>query len=288
VNIPFCKMHGAGNDFILIDDRAKQFPIENTSWISSVAARRTGVGCDGIILIQPSSSADIRMRFINPDGNEVEMCGNGARCVARLAHELHAAPAQLDIETIAGKVHAEVLDEGVRIHLTAPTDWRMGCCAELKDGPLTYCFVNTGVPHAVLAVPDLDKCPVQQWGKAMRYHADFATAGTNVNFMSVLGPQRLAVRTYERGVEAETLACGTGVAAAALVAARLGKVTPPVTILVGSGDTLEVNFALTDDGAENVSLIGPAEHVFQGTLRYEHIATKRSYTAFHAAVSCGV
>lgn len=268
MRIPFWKMHGAANDFILVDDRSRTFPATDTAWLAAIAARRTGVGCEGIILIQPSDTADFRMRFFNPDGSEVEMCGNGARCVARLAHELGAAPARMTIETVAGPLKAEQADRQIRLHLTAPKDWRLNRALTVGGRTLTYGFVNSGVPHAVVEVADLTACDVQGLGSALRHHADFAPKGTNANFISVTGPHSLDVRTYERGVEAETLACGTGIAASALVAGKLGRVTPPVQITAASGDVLTVDYTLTQDGADAVTLLGPAVHVFQGVLEY--------------------
>lgn len=263
---PFWKMHGAANDFILADDRALTFPAGDRAWLASIMARRTGVGSEGLILIQPSETADFRMRFFNPDGGEVEMCGNGARCVARLAHEIGAAPARMRFETIAGLIGAEVLGEQVRLDMTNPKDWRMERTLRAAGQTVRYHFVNSGVPHAVVPVEDLDAVDVQTLGAAIRHHADFAPAGTNANFIRVTGADSLRVRTYERGVEAETFACGTGIVACGLVAARLGLVRAPVSVTAASGDVLQVGCELTGDGARNVTLTGPAVHVFEGTL----------------------
>lgn len=268
MNIPFFKMHGAANDFILVDDRAGTFPLADRAWLQRVSARRTGVGCEGIILIQPSSSADFRMRFMNPDGGEVEMCGNGARCVARLAAELGAAPAKMRIETMAGELQAEVTGGRVRLRMTEPKDWRLGRTLMIEGQPLSYGFVNSGVPHVVVETPHLDAVDVDGLGRTIRRHTDFQPAGTNVNFVRVTGPDALRIRTYERGVEAETLACGTGMVAAALVMARLGRVRLPAKLMPASGDTLEVNATLRGEGATDVTLTGPAEHVFRGELVY--------------------
>jgi len=259
-------MHGAGNDFVLVDDRSETFPCSDSDWIARIAARRTGIGCEGIILIQPSEDADFRMRFFNPDGREVAMCGNGARCVARLAYEIGAAPCEMKIDTVAGMLGARVMDDNVRLGMTSPEDWRLNQSLEFDDAQLVYGFVNTGVPHVVTEVEDLDSCDVTGLGSQIRYHSSFAPEGTNANFVAVTGPNSMRVRTYERGVEAETLACGTGIVASALIAARLGKVTPPVKLTAAGGDILTVDFRLTDNGAGNVTLLGAATHVFQGTL----------------------
>ena len=268
MDIAFWKMHGAGNDFILVDDRDGSFPCDDRDWLVAVAARRTGVGCDGVILIQPSDGADFRMRFFNPDGAEAEMCGNGARCVARLASELGVAAADMRIETQAGLIRAQTDGDQVRLHMTAPVCWRPRQVLDLAEGAVAYTFLDTGAPHAVVETDDLDGVDVRALGAAIRRHEAFRPAGTNADFISVAGPQSLRIRTYERGVEDETLACGTGIVAGALVAVRAGRVTSPVTVIAASGDTLEVSFRLTGEGAEGVVLRGPAAHVFRGTLRH--------------------
>jgi len=269
MKIPFWKMHGAGNDFVLVDDRALTFPAADRSWLESLGCRRTGVGCEGIILIQPSASADFKMRFFNPDGSEVDMCGNGARCVARLAHDIAVAPAKMKFDTGAGVVAAEMVGDRVRLGMTPPKDWRLNQVIELDGVKRSYGFVNSGVPHVVMPLEDFDGEDVARTGAAIRYHKDFAPKGTNANFIKVTGPSSLKIRTYERGVEAETLACGTGMVAAGLVAGRMGWVKPPVNITCASGDVLEVNYTLTADGAEKVTLLGPAAYVFTGVLEHK-------------------
>ncbi len=261
-------MHGAGNDFVLIDDRTGAFPSDCRAAVARLSHRRTGIGCDGVILIQRSDRADLRVRFFNSDGGEAEMCGNALRCAARLAHELGAAGAAMSIETAAGELGAEVLDGGtVRLRMTPPTDWRPDGCLELKGATIRYGFVNTGVPHAIVEADDLPSAegdPFPRVAALIRRHAVFAPAGANVNAVRVDGPHRLTIRTFERGVEAETLACGTGATASALVMARRGRVQAPVAVGVAGGDVLTVDFRLTDAGAEHVTLSGPAVHVFRG------------------------
>ncbi len=266
MDLTFYKMHGAGNDFILVDDRSVTFPADQREWLASIASRRTGVGCEGVILIQPSNRADFRMRFYNPDGGEVEMCGNGARCVARLAHDLGVAPASMNFDTVAGLIHADVHGEEVELQMTEPGDWRTGLTLDI-DGVAWSCdFVNTGVPHVVVRVEDVSAVEVERVGRAIRRHAHFAPAGTNVNFAQVTGPSSLRVRTYERGVEQETGACGTGIVASALLLGKAGAVTPPVEVTAASGDTITVSYELTDDGARQVRMRGPAVYVFRGSL----------------------
>ncbi len=269
IKIPFYKMHGAANDFIVVDDRAQTFPIHDRAWIARIAARRTGIGCEGVLLIQPSDRSDFRMRFMNPDGGEVEMCGNGARCIARLAHELGAAPGRMRIETVAGELRAEIMGDQVRLRMTDPRDWTLHGTVTVEGRTIPYGFVNSGVPHVVIESTRLDEEPVREIGRAIRYHAQFAPRGTNVNFAQVTGPSSARVRTYERGVEDETLACGTGIVATALVLARAGRIRLPAEIRPASGDTLTVNGqTLPDGGFTDVTLTGPAVHVFRGTLEY--------------------
>lgn len=268
MDIAFSKMHGAGNDFILVDDRALTFPSDDKAWMVRVGARRTGVGCDGFILVQPSSTSDFRMRFFNPDGGEAGMCGNGARCVARFAHDHGITGPTMTIETRAGQLQAQVLPDGrVRLQLTEPVGWRMDLAMELAGRPCVVHVVDTGVPHAVMEVDDLGGLNIEAIGAALRWHAAFSPAGTNADFIRVDGPSRLTLRTYERGVEGETLACGTGMVAAALVAARVGRVQPPVSITCASGDVLEVDFQGNGDHFHHVTLTGPAVHVYDGTLK---------------------
>lgn len=268
MNIDFWKMHGAGNDFMLVDDRRVEFPVADTGWIRRLCARNTGVGSDGLILIRPSQTARFRMRFFNPDGTEGEMCGNGARCVARLAYDLGIAPRRMNMETAAGLVKAEIVDDGVRVVLTPPSEWRMNCPLEIHGRSLMCHCVNTGVPHAVIETDDLKTVNVHELGAAVRHHTMFAPGGTNVDFMTVTGMNTLRLRTYERGVEAETPSCGTGSVACALVAARQGKVAAPVQVTCAEGDVLNVEFRLTADGAEDVTLSGPAVYVFEGRIEY--------------------
>lgn len=270
MNIPFYKMHGAANDFIVVDDRALSFPTHDTAWLAGLMRRNTGIGSEGILLIQPATAegADFRMRFFNPDGGEVDMCGNGARCIARLAHELGVAPATMTMQTAAGLVAAEVQDAQVRLTLTPPRDWQLNQSLEYLDRPLTYHFVNSGVPHVVIRMDRIADVDLNQLGPAIRYHPAFAPGGTNVNVIEITGPQQLRLRTYERGVEAETPACGTGMVACALIAGRTGACTAPVTVTTVGGFELKVGFHLTDSGATDVTLTGPAEHVFEGHVIY--------------------
>ena len=260
MKIPFTKMHGAGNDFIMVDDRDLTFPSGDALFIQQITARSTGVGCDGVILLQPSETADFRMRFINPDGNEVDMCGNGARCIAQLAFALGAAPAGMTIETRAGPLHAEVLSDGVCLELTTPADMELDLDLDLG---IKCDFINTGVSHVVAWVDDVQAVDLIKLGRAIRHHDRFAPDGTNVNFAQMNPDGTLTVRTYERGVEAETLACGTGATAAALVAAKRSWVALPVAVHCASGCDLVIN-----SDADKTTLYGNAVKVFDGEIEY--------------------
>ncbi|MHB8067951.1 MAG: diaminopimelate epimerase [Desulfobaccales bacterium] len=265
--IPFYKMHGGGNDFVLVDHRRALIPAaEQPRFARRVCARQVGVGADGLILIEGSDKADFRWRFYNADGSEAEMCGNGGRCAARLAVLLGIARPELSFETLAGIMHAEVKDREVRLELTGIEDSRLYQEIPINGKTLTGHFLKVGVPHVVVPVKDLEQVPVTFWGKIVRFHPLFQPAGTNVNFIRVQGSRALEVRTYERGVEDETLACGTGAVASALIAARLGHVQSPVAVNTRGGETLTVHFQLQGETFKEVFLEGEALVVCQGEL----------------------
>ncbi len=262
----FWKMHGAGNDFVLLDDRAREFPSTDRVLIRRLCDRHHGIGSEGLILMQPSAPGALRMRFFNPDGSEAGMCGNGARCLARLACDLGAAVSPFTLDTAAGALRAEVLATDVRLHLPPPAAGRWRQSLDLGGRTIEAHWLDTGVPHAVVVVPEVETVDVAADGAAIRRHPAFAPAGANADFMAVTGPQSLAVRTFERGVEAETPACGTGITACALVAGWLGLVAPPVRVTCAHGDVIEVGFRRTPEGFEDVTLRGPAIYAFEGTV----------------------
>jgi diaminopimelate epimerase len=269
MKISFVKMHGAGNDFLVADDREERFPIRDRDWMARIAARRTGVGSDGFLLIQRSDRASFRMRFINPDGGEVDMCGNGARCIARHAHTLGIVPATMTIETRAGILEANLEGHRVRLRMTDPKDWRMDQTLSIGDQAFRYTFVNTGVPHMVVETDSLETTDVEGLGRALRRHPAFQPDGTNVNFAQRTGPDAISVRTFERGVEGETLACGTGIVASGLTMAQRHRMPLPVRVRTASGDVLEVSGERSGGGLSRVTLCGPAVYVFEGTLLYD-------------------
>jgi diaminopimelate epimerase len=265
MTLDFVKMNGAGNDFILIDNRAGTVKL-TTEQIIRLCNRQRGIGADGLFLLVPNTSgkAEWSWEFHNSDGSTADMCGNGARCFARFVQLVAGAKDRTSFETGAGVISATFHGARITVNLTTPRDLRLGEIVPGAGAKLTIHSLNTGVPHAVLFVPDADQAMVQQLGAEIRYHAHFKPKGTNANFVQVLGPNRIRVRTYERGVEGETLACGTGVTASALIASRVHQFTSPVQVQVQGGDLLEVRWSDAGDGFADVKLNGPAERVFKG------------------------
>jgi diaminopimelate epimerase len=265
--VPFWKMQGSGNDFVLIDHRRPFLAEEErANLVRKVCAPKFGVGADGLIFIEPSAKVDFRWRFFNADGSEAEMCGNGGRCAARFAFLNGIAPENLAFETLAGIIHAEVQGRRVKLELSRPHSLQLNLEIPLADQSWTGHFVNTGVPHVILPVADLDTAPVDRVGRAIRFHPLFQPAGPNVNFIRISGPQEVQVRTYERGVEAETLACGTGSVAAALIASRLQALRSPIAVHPSSGETLTIYFEDQNGNFQSVYLEGEAAVVFQGEI----------------------
>jgi diaminopimelate epimerase len=262
----FTKMNGAGNDFVMIDNRLGDLQLSRGQ-IASICDRHRGIGADGILVLERAANgADFRMRYYNADGGEAEMCGNGARCFARYASRVAGPMEKLSFETPAGVIGAELQGELVRLAMSEPKDLRLGITIGLPDRKVAAHFINSGVPHVVVPVDDLENVEVRALGSAIRRHEMFAPKGANVNFFKERGERRIAVRTYERGVEDETLACGTGVVASALIFAAMKNVSGPIGVLVRGGNELQVGFEKTGDQYRNVTLTGPADFVFEGTI----------------------
>jgi diaminopimelate epimerase len=243
MKIPFFKMSGSGNDFIIIDNRSRlieSIPLQD--FVRAVCRRNISLGADGLILIEKPRTAgcDFSWRFFNADGSEAEMCGNGGRCAARYAVINSIAGKNLSFETLAGIIHAEVTGDRAKIELPSPQAPEMNIHLSVDGENLLLHFINTGVPHVVLFIDNIADAQVYALGKKLRFHQRFQPAGTNVNFVSVVDSSRLSVRTYERGVEDETLACGTGSVAAALITAALGMVSSPVQVKTRGEEILSV------------------------------------------------
>jgi diaminopimelate epimerase len=267
--IPIFKMSGCGNDFILIDHRKKFLKkVDLKRFAESVCRHRLSVGGDGLILLEKpkKKDADFSWRLFNADGSEAEFSGNGGRCAARLAYLLKIAPARMAFETLAGLIRADIRGENVTIQFPIPKDLRLGLKVPVDGKTYEGHFLNTGVPHLVYFVSDLEKAEVVSLGRKSRYHEIFRPAGANVNFISVRTPRRIEMRTYERGVEDETLACGTGAVASALIAGALGKVESPVQLKQWSGQMLEVAFDWDGTRFGRVTLSGDARLVYEGRL----------------------
>jgi diaminopimelate epimerase len=268
MTLEFLKMTGAGNDFILLDNRDARILL-TPEQVAKLCHRQFGIGADGLMLLIPclSGKADWAWRFFNSDGSDAEMCGNGARCFARYIQRVTGwARPNLTFETVAGIITAEFHGERVTVGLTPPHGLRLSEKVETKSGTLEISSLNTGVPHAVAFVPDADKAMIQQLGAEIRWHEHFKPRGTNVNFVQILGPDRIRVRTYERGVEGETLACGTGVTASALISSRIHGFRSPVRVQVQGGDELAVSFHEENGTFSDVRLSGPATFVFEGKI----------------------
>jgi diaminopimelate epimerase len=265
MRLDFVKMTGAGNDFILADNRAGNIRLSREQ-VARLCHRQFGIGADGLMLLVPcpNGKAEWAWQFWNSDGSDAEMCGNGARCFGRYIQRLTGAEERTTFETVAGVITAVFDGERVTVDLTAPHSLKLGDRLATSAGELAVHSLNTGVPHAVVYVPDADQAMVQSLGHELRFHPHFQPRGTNVNFVEVKGPNFIRVRTYERGVEGETLACGTGVTACALVSSRVHSFTSPVRVQVQGGDELAVRFSEKDGQFADVKLNGPATFVFEG------------------------
>ena len=263
MQLAFTKMNGAGNDFVLIDNR-KGNAVLSLAQVVHLCHRQRGVGADGLILLKPCADdkADWAWDFFNSDGSEAEMCGNGARCFARYVSKVAGVNGNISFLTLGGIIRAQIDGSIVTINLTDPVDLRLHETVSLSVGESQIHSVNTGVPHAVLFVDDADEAMVASLGSEIRHHEHFGPLGTNVNFVQTLASSHIRTRTYERGV-GETLACGTGVAASAMIANRMHDFASPIMVDVLGGDTLEVSF---DEDLNNVQLTGPAEFVYEGVI----------------------
>ena len=269
MTLNFTKMNGAGNDFVMLDNRDLSLALTKDQ-IEKLCDRHRGIGADGLLCVEPATEGgDFKMRYYNADGGEAEMCGNGARCFGRFVNHLHGdSLSKIRFETLAGMISAEFEAGQVRINMSAPHGLKLGDNLPVAGTHLSVHSVNTGVPHAVVFVEDLENVPVREWGAALRYHEAFKPKGTNANFAKVLAADSIAIRTYERGVEDETLACGTGMVACALIHHELTGAASPISVLVKGGDTLRIGF--TESAPHeytDVTLFGPADFVFQGTVQ---------------------
>jgi diaminopimelate epimerase len=264
-------MSGSGNDFIIIDNREGLVDEKSLKdFVAGVCRRKMSVGSDGLILVENSDHADFKWRFFNSDGNTAEMCGNGARCVARFAYLNRITGREMSFETDAGIVSAQVTNHLVKVKMPEPVDLKTDYSIDLKSGSLIINSVNTGVPHVVINTEGIDDIDVFNLGREIRFHEIFSPAGTNVNFIYPRKNGVVDIRTYERGVEDETLACGTGSVAAAIVLAKKSeKTTSPVDIKTQSGIHLYIYYKQKEDGFYDVYLEGDARIIYTGKLYEE-------------------
>lgn len=241
----FAKMSGAGNDFIVIDNRRGQFDGQDTSLIRQLCTRRLSVGADGLMLLSGTDEADFAMAYFNADGSRAAMCGNGGRCIARFAVLLGLVPDGQSMEFVApsGRYQAVASGSQVDLKLIPPRTAPVPVTLSIEGQTVSLDMTDTGVPHAVQVVPAVEAIDVERLGRLIRTHARFCPHGTNANFIEIVDDHTFKIRTYERGVEGETLACGTGAAAAALVAIRKGLVQSPVKAITRSGSVLEMTVA---------------------------------------------
>jgi diaminopimelate epimerase len=265
--ITFYKMSGSGNDFIIIDNRSRMIDdIDLPKFIRNVCRRKMSVGADGLILIESSDKADFRWQFYNSDGSRAEMCGNGARCAARFAFVNGIAGESLSFETDAGIISGQVAGDRAKVKMPDPADLRLDYRIDLRTGALTVSSINTGVPHVVIIEDDVAQIDVFNLGREIRNHQAFAPAGTNVNFICRQAPGQLVIRTYERGVEDETLACGTGSIASALVTSSKFNWSSPIDLVTRSGELLRIHFNRKDNIFNNIYLEGDARIIYTANL----------------------
>ena len=265
MKVPFLKMHGAANDFVLIDQREPLLPEPWDERVRRLCDRRRGVGADGVLVIERDREYDFAMRYFNADGGAAAFCGNGARCVARWALDTGLGRGDtVRFRTAIGPKQARKHADGRRIELEFGLIPAVvgGVRVEAADRAFEGFVITAGVPHFVVPVERVEWVPVEEWGPAIRHHRAFEPAGTNVDFVARLGPGRLAMRTYERGVESETLACGSGALAVATWSVFEGGPTP-VAVMTAGGDELVVQLEPGRAGWQ-ATLIGPAEVSYRG------------------------
>lgn len=270
--IKFIKTEASGNDFIIIDrfrDRKPQPRAQIASLARKFCRRKLSIGADGLLLIERSKKADFRMRVFNPDGSEVDMCGNGIRCVALYANKEGICGNKMDIETRAGNLGAEVKQDRVKIRMSPPKEMRLKFDLDIDSQLYNVSYINTGVPHVACFVQKLDGFNVQKVGRSIRYHPEFQPEGANANFIEVLNKNHIRVRTYERGVEQETLSCGSGCVAAGIIAVyQLERLqgAHKIEVATHGGETLAIYFKIQKDIVNEVYLEGTAKTIYEGRV----------------------
>ncbi len=271
-------MVATGNDFVVLDNRKGVIGNRISSFARQLCDRKLGIGADGLLLVEKSKIADFKMRIFNPDGSEPEMCGNRSRCIALYSKLNKIASYSTKIETKAGLLSAKVGKVNVKISMTEPKDMKLGISLKLKNKPYKLHYINTGVPHVICFVKDLDCVDLASFGRSIRYHKLFMPEGTNVNIVYQKGKTSILARTYERGVEGETLACGTGSVASAVISGIVKGLKPPITVGTRGG-SLKIYFTLKNCIVGNVYLEGEAREVFKGQISLKQFQTLKG--AYH-------
>ena len=270
MKIAFLKMEGSGNDFMVIDNRNQSFSALPIPLIKKWCDRKKGIGADGLILIESSSCSDFKMRIFNSDGTEASMCGNGARCAVHFAHlNKIIDKTQCSLETLAGIIHAKIIHDHVQLNMGIPKKIQTNVSLTCLGKNYKIHSIDTGVPHIVIFMENIDLIDVGLLGKAFRHHDFFKPHGTNCDFVQILDLHTIKVRTYERGVEDETLSCGTGVCASAIVSVLLEKAMWPIQALTQTGEILTIDSTLTPNQLEKVFfLTGPVSVCFSGEIAH--------------------
>ncbi|MGQ0720067.1 MAG: diaminopimelate epimerase [Candidatus Eiseniibacteriota bacterium] len=270
MRVPFVKMSGAGNDMILIDHRVPLLAGRIPEFVRAACDRRFGIGADGVILLEDDAAADFAIRFFNPDGGEYELCGNGARCIPAFAAELGFAGPSYRFRSASGMHHGASAGLGsARVGLPPVRETRLDIEVDLEGRPARIDWGDIGVPHAAFWVDDVAAVPIGRWGPHLRSHRAFAPAGTNVSFVQVSGPDRLRIRTFERGVEGETFACGSGSTVAATIAHERNLVGRTVRLDVASGETLTVHLPAERGGGADLE--GPVSRPYHGVADLDEL-----------------
>jgi len=264
--IHFVKMQAGGNDFIVLDNRKNIYSGKFPQLASKLCQRKISIGADGLLILGNKPGYDFQMRYFNADGSEANFCGNGASCLALFAYQKKIAPAKMNFLTKSGIISATVEEGKVKLKMPNPERLNLDFSLDIDGKKYLFSFIDTGVPHTVNFVQEINKINVNNLGKKIRYHNFFQPAGTNVNFAKIKNRSAISIRTYERGVEGETLSCGTGVVASAIIAGLKNLVSPPVEVLTQSGETLKVYYQIKNNQIDEVYLENSPKIVYTGEI----------------------
>jgi diaminopimelate epimerase len=274
IEIQFTKLNGAGNDFIAVDNTAGLLRVNWSAFARAVCERHFGVGADGLLVLEPSARADFTMLYFNADGSSGGMCGNGGRCCVMLARTNGIEHDDVSFEALGYVYKAAFTGEGIRVAMKSPVKIRRCIPVHTSAGRFLCHAIDTGAPHVVTFVEDLGAIDVAGVGRELRHHREFQPDGANIDFVRVMGRDAISMRTYERGVEAETLACGTGAIASAVLTALERGATSPISVRTLSGEDLRVSFVIDSSDVRDISLEGHARIVFHSKVLFDPISNK--------------